>query len=112
MTARLHGTEIWTQYYLAPEAVAALRQLAADPRLAPLGHYGAVDVGVVTGRNSFFCLTAAEAVRLGLADVTVPLVSRSAQLRGLTFSEADLDAAASGTAGARTRLLVPATDQS
>jgi adenine-specific DNA methylase len=47
-------------------------------------------VGVVSGRNSYFCLTPGQAGAHGLRHLCVPLVGRSAQLRGLRFTEEDL----------------------
>ncbi|WP_314451679.1 class I SAM-dependent methyltransferase [uncultured Microbacterium sp.] len=105
--APLHESEKWTKYFLAAEQIDVLRAVRADPRLAPLRTYAAVNVGVVTGRNSFFCLTAEQADALGIADHTINLLSRSAQLTGTRYTEADLNMQAGQ--GARTRLLaVPA----
>ncbi|MGH3835503.1 MAG: N-6 DNA methylase [Pseudonocardiaceae bacterium] len=102
--ARLHETEKWTKYYLDTKAIEVLRAVRADARLSPLRQWAEVDVGVVTGRNGFFCMTAEEARERGLANVTVPLVSRSQQVPGLTFTTADLEEQDQSTA--RTRLLV------
>ncbi|MCJ1675673.1 class I SAM-dependent methyltransferase [Rathayibacter sp. VKM Ac-2929] len=105
--APLHESEKWTKYFLAAEQIDVLRAVRADPRLAPLRTYAAVNVGVVTGRNSFFCLTADQADALGIADHTINLLSRSAQLTGTRYTETDLNTQAGQ--GARTRLLaVPA----
>jgi adenine-specific DNA methylase len=105
--APLHATEKWTKYFLDTEAIDLLRRLRADgPRspLQPLAQYAEIDVGVVTGRNAFFCLTADAAERQGLTDAVSPLVSRSHQLHGTTFTPADL--ATHDITTARTRLLV------
>jgi adenine-specific DNA methylase len=68
-----------------------------------LGAVADVDVGIVTGRNSFFTFTDAQADELGLRPHCVPLVSRSAQLSGLVY---DGDCRASDlAAGHRTWLL-------
>ena len=48
-----------------------------------------MDVGVVTGSNSFFVLTEEQVCRRDLAEYTLPLVGRTAQLPGLTYSEQD-----------------------
>ena len=101
--APLHGTEKWTKYYLGIDDIEALRKVRTDGRLLPLSRYAEVDVGVVTGRNSFFCLPAAESRQRGLSAYVRPLVSRSQQLAGLTFTNADL--AAHEESSARTRLL-------
>ncbi|MDQ2837397.1 MAG: class I SAM-dependent methyltransferase [Actinomycetota bacterium] len=102
--AHLHESEKWTKYYLGIEAIEALRTVRTDGRLLPLSHYAEVDVGVVTGRNSFFCMSAVEAKRRGLSRLTMPLVARSYQVPGLVFTAEDL--AALDETDAATRLLV------
>jgi adenine-specific DNA methylase len=105
--APLHESEKWTKYFLDAEQIDILRAIRADPRMAPLRTYATVNVGVVTGRNSFFCLTADQADSLGITDHTINLLSRSAQLTGTRYTQADLHTQAAQ--GARTRLLaVPA----
>ena len=69
-----------------------------------------MDVGIVTGRNSFFTFTDAQARELGLLPHCVPLVSRSAQLSGLVY---DTDCRASDVAARhRTWLLDAPRDPS
>ncbi len=87
--APLHEREKWTKYFLSPPEIEALRALRADDRLAPLVRFASVDVGVVTGRNSFFVMTPAEAKERKVEDLTIPLVSRSAQLAGVIYDDAD-----------------------
>jgi len=99
--AQLHEREKWTKYYLDLPQIELLRRFRSDPRLSPLGEWAKVDVGVVSGRNSFFCLTAQDAEIRGLGRWTLPLVSRSAQLRGLVIDRSELDA----SPDARNRLL-------
>ncbi|NLU84714.1 class I SAM-dependent methyltransferase [Rhodococcus sp. HNM0569] len=101
--AHLHETEKWTKYYLGPRAIELVRRVRTDRRLAPLRDFAAVNVGVVTGRNTFFCLTDVEATERGLTQWTIPLLARSAQLQGLSFNSEDL--AFYADAGARTHLL-------
>lgn len=101
--APLHAAEKWTKYYLGPSAIESLRSARLDDRLQPLSEYAAVNVGVVTGRNSFFCLSEQEASSLGIRRHTVPLLSRSAQMEGLRFTGPDMEELANGAA--KTRLL-------
>ncbi|HEY0225083.1 MAG TPA: class I SAM-dependent methyltransferase [Mycobacterium sp.] len=101
--ALLHENEKWTKYFLDPSAIALLRSLKGSATLARLGAIADVDVGIVTGRNSFFTFTDAQAGELGLRQHCVPLVSRSNQLCGLIY---DFDCRASDLAvGQRTWLL-------
>ncbi|MCV7100041.1 class I SAM-dependent methyltransferase [Mycobacterium palustre] len=99
----LHENEKWTKYFLDPAAIRLLRGLKRSPALTRLGSVAGVDVGIVTGRNSFFTLTDAQAEALRLRRHCVPLVARSAQLSGLVY---DSDCrAADLAAGRRTWLL-------
>lgn len=106
--APLHETEKWTKYFLTSLQISALRDLRKDSRLARLGTFAKVNVGVVTGRNSFFCMTEAEAKERDIAEHTVNLLSRSAQFTGVSFTGNDI--AFQAMSGARTRLLVLAAN--
>jgi adenine-specific DNA methylase len=99
----LHEKEKWTKYFLDPAAIRVLRTLKGSRAMTRLGSVADVDVGIVTGRNSFFTFTDAQAHELGLTPHCVPLVSRSGQLSGLVY---DIDSRASDLAtGHRTWLL-------
>ncbi|OJZ72938.1 SAM-dependent methyltransferase [Mycobacterium paraffinicum] len=101
--ALLHEDEKWTKYFLRPDAIRLLRTLKGSTAMTRLGSVADVDVGIVTGRNSFFTFADAQARELGLLPHCVPLVSRSAQLSGLVY---DTDCRASDVAGGlRTWLL-------
>jgi adenine-specific DNA methylase len=86
-----HESEKWTKYFLPPEEIEALRGVRNGPdALDRLGALADVDVGVVTGRNQFFVLKPSHAAELGLDSHVVPLVSRSAHVRGVRFKPSDL----------------------
>ncbi len=85
--ALLHDQEKWTKYFLAPSQIELLRELKQSPDLLELGSLASVDVGIVTGRNSFFTFTDEEANSLGLLKHCVPLISRSAQLTGAVYDD-------------------------
>lgn len=93
--ALLHENEKWTKYFLDPAHIRLLRTLKQSHTMTGLGQLAEVDVGIVTGRNSFFTFTDAQADDLGLKPHCVPLVSRSAQLTGLVY---DTDCRASDLA--------------
>lgn len=84
-----HSTEKWTQYFLTTREIGLLRALRRDADLVAAGHIIDVDVGIVTGQNQFFVLNEEQVKERGLEDFTLPVVSRSAHLKGLMFSEAD-----------------------
>ncbi|KAA1250347.1 class I SAM-dependent methyltransferase [Mycobacterium simiae] len=100
--ALLHENEKWTKYFLAPAHIRLLRRLRQSDTMIRLGELAEVDVGIVTGRNSFFTFSDAEARKLGLTQHCVPLVSRSAQLSGLVYDD---DCRARDVARHRTWLL-------
>jgi adenine-specific DNA methylase len=93
--ALLHETEKWTKYFLEPAQIQLLRTIKQWDTLTRFGGMADVDVGIVTGRNSFFTFTDNEARELGLTAHCVPLVSRSSQLRGLIY---DMDCRTSDVA--------------
>lgn len=105
--ALLHEKEKWTKYFLDPAQIRLLRGLKQSATMIRLGELADVDVGIVTGRNSFFTFTDAKAQALGLRAHCVPLVSRSAQLSGLIYDE---DCRACDVAGNHRTWLLDAAD--
>lgn len=87
-----HAEEKWTQYYLEEREIGLLRALKVHPELTRFGQIGCVDVGVVTGNNSFFVLTESQVQSQELSGLTLPLVGRTAQLPGLMYTEEDWQA--------------------
>lgn len=81
----LHEKEKWTKYFLDPAQIQLLRTLKQSATMTRLGSLADVDVGIVTGRNSFFTFTEEQAQAQGLRAHCVPLISRSAQLSGLVY---------------------------
>jgi adenine-specific DNA methylase len=86
-----HETEKWTKYFLEPIGIDALRRAGSHPKLVKLGELVDVDVGIVTGRNQFFVLRPSDTAERRLERHVVPLVSKSAHLRGVLFENDDAD---------------------
>lgn len=84
-----HTTEKWTKYFLTQEEINILRRLKHDPRVVTCGDILEVDVGLVTGRNEFFMLKEEQVKEWNLEDYTIPVASKSNQLKGIKFSEND-----------------------
>jgi adenine-specific DNA methylase len=84
-----HDDEKWLKYFLTESEITFMRKLRATPVTTTLNTHASVDVGVVTGKNEFFVLTSEQIDELGLADYTVPLVSRSAHLKGARIKTAE-----------------------
>lgn len=85
-----HSTEKWTKYFLDEDEIKLLRHLKTDNRVMSCGDILDVDVGLVTGRNDFFMMKEEEVKKWNLEDYTIPVTSKSNQLKGITFSEDDL----------------------
>lgn len=93
-----HSSEKWLKYFLTGDEILLMRELRRMSHIASLRDYADVDVGVVTGNNSFFVLDGGTLSDLDLREYAIPLVSRSEQLRGARLSRGDwqsLDAAGS-----------------
>ena len=98
-----HDSEKWLKYFLTDYEISLMRELRDSPATENLGRFASVDVGVVTGRNSFFVITDQDIQRYSLQGYTKPIVSRSDQLRGARFRTQDWETTA--TAGRRVNLL-------
>lgn len=90
--ASLDLHEKWTYYYLRARYITILREFLDSGRFKRIGNYAKVNVGVVTGRNAFFCMTKDRSEELGVEKWTMPLVARSAHLEGVAFTGDDLKA--------------------
>lgn len=102
----------WTAAHLPPGVLDTYAALSAGGAFAPLQTWGAPRLGIVTGSNRFFMLTALEVADRGLGDDDVVPVSPpgSRHLRSLSFSARDW--AGMGESGAAVYLFRPAaTDE-
>lgn len=99
-----HDHEKWLKYFLSQSEIDFMRELRVSKVATPLVTHATVDVGVVTGKNEFFVLTKDQIKSLDLANkYMVPLVSRSAHLKGARIGKADWKTLAA--AGDRVHLL-------
>lgn len=87
-----HTTEKWTKYFLNEDEINLLRRLKKDKRVITCGDIMEVDVGLVTGRNEFFMMKDEQVKEWKLKKYTIPVASKSNQLKGITFSEVDFSA--------------------
>jgi adenine-specific DNA-methyltransferase len=79
-------SEKWLKYFLTAREIHFMREMRRHPQVAEIARFAEVNVGVVTGKNEFFVLRRSELKSRGLRNTTVPLVSRSAHLRGAMVS--------------------------
>jgi adenine-specific DNA methylase len=98
-----HDHEKWLKYFLTEREISFMRRLRASKEVTTLLTHASIDVGVVTGKNEFFVLDREQARHLGVEQYTIPLVSRSAHLRGAKLDAAEWKEL--GKAGDRVLLL-------
>jgi len=98
-----HESEKWLKYFLSDRQISFLRAIREAGVTAPMSAHADIRVGVVTGKNEFFVLSAGQVKALGLERCVTPLVSRAAHLAGSRISAADLRVLAK--AGERVHLL-------
>jgi adenine-specific DNA-methyltransferase len=83
------SNEKWTQYYLSQSEIDLLRGLRSEARLTRLGNIAHTDIGIVTGNNDVFVVSAEEARKRGLERHVQRLVGRSSQMGGLILHKSD-----------------------
>lgn len=78
----------WTPALLSTEVAEAYAELLKTNAFTQLEAWGSTDLGMVTGNNRYFCLSAAEATEVGLTENELLRISPpgSRHLRGLTFT--------------------------
>lgn len=79
----------WTSLFLDEATFAALDEAENTAGLIPLGELAEVDVGIVTGRNSFFILTEAQKDEFQAISFTVSIIGRTAALKTTCFNKTD-----------------------
>jgi len=84
-----HDSEKWLKYFLSQNEIDFMRELRASDVTASLSAHASVDVGVVTGKNEFFVLNDEQVRELGVENFTIPLVSRSIQMKGSKLNKKD-----------------------
>jgi len=85
-----HNSEKWVKYYLSNDELHLLKKLTHDQRLTPTTALFDVNVGLVSGENDFFVVSKDTVDRFNLHNHVIPIVSKAEQVKGLTFSEANL----------------------
>lgn len=78
---------------LESDAAEVYDELAAGPGVTKLGDWVEARIGVVTGRNVYFVLSADEQQKSGIPiEFFVPIIRRSSYMRGLWLGDSDLEA--------------------
>ena len=81
----------WTSLFLSDRSFRILDQAERSPGVVRLGELASVDVGIETGRNSFFILTKEMRKKLGVEDHTIPVIGRTSLLRSTAFRNSDYE---------------------
>lgn len=81
----------WTSLFLTEEQFKAIDSAQKSPQITHLGDVASVDVGIVTGRNSFFVVTDEIKNNFELSEYTVPLVGKTNALKSLSFTKKDFN---------------------
>lgn len=90
LVPRSEFREKWTRHLLCLEDYEVYRKVVSRPEIAPLSTFGTVNIGVVTGGNSYFILSAREVNAAGIEEMFLrPIVSGANHLRGAVFSKSD-----------------------
>jgi len=82
----------WTALFLPDSAFASLERAYRAEGVHKLGDLASVEVGIVTGRNSFFVIDKEQAHNVGLNGFSQPLVGRTSSLRSICFDKKDFSA--------------------
>ena len=85
-----HDDMKWTSLFLEDEEFQVLKDCAESGRLDRLGRLADVDVGIVTGRNSFFVVSEEQARRLGAGARTLDVIGRTSALKSIRFTGGDM----------------------
>lgn len=93
-----HSGMKWTSFYLNNADFQTLSRISQDNRIPKLGQLASVDVGIVTGRNSFFVVTDEIVKQFDLQDFILPVVARTAAIKGIRFMK-DLSFCSSCSSG-------------
>lgn len=81
----------WTSLFLSTYAYEALDEAQKHPLLFQLGYFADVNVGVVTGQNSFFLIQEKTKEELGASKCVTLIVGRTSGLQSIDFTEQDFN---------------------
>ena len=85
-----HEQMKWTALFLDRSEFQVLDACLSHQEFGRLGSWVDVDVGIVTGRNSFFVVDRDEALKLGVDGHVLDVVGRTSALKSIRFTQDDL----------------------
>lgn len=87
-----HSTEKWIKYYLTNREINLIRRLRESEKIPFTTELFEINVGLVSGENSFFLLNRNTVDEYQLANSTRMVIGRTEQLKGVILSERDFKA--------------------
>ncbi len=103
--AEVKAGQRWIAALFEGDAIAEALAVVGQANFCPLGEYGRVDIGVVTGANDFFIVSKQDVAANRLPfGVLLPVISKAAHVQGARFTI--LDWSAMAEVGDRSYLLV------
>lgn len=87
-----HSSEKWIRYFLSPEESELLDRLSHDSRISDACDLYQVNVGLVSGENSFFLINQTTVRERNLSGSVTPVIGRTDQVKGIVLTGPDFDA--------------------
>jgi adenine-specific DNA-methyltransferase len=88
-TKHTHANFKWTALFLKDREFEIIKAAKANPTVKTLGDFVSVDVGIVTGRNDFFCVSKNTHEKFDLAPFVTPIVGKTSALKSIEFKRSD-----------------------
>lgn len=84
-----HSDEKWIKYFLSCEEIELMRKLRNNNAILPTTDLFEINVGLVSGENSFFLLNHEMVKEYQLGNATRMIIGKTEQLKGVILSERD-----------------------
>lgn len=84
-----HSDEKWIKYFLSSEEIELMRKLRNHVDIVPTTNLFEINVGLVSGENSFFLLNHDMVKEYQLGNATRMIIGKTEQLKGVILSECD-----------------------
>lgn len=84
-----HSDEKWIKYFLSCEEIELMRKLRNNDAIVPTTDLFEINVGLVSGENSFFLLNHEMVKEYQLGNATRMIIGKTEQLKGVILSERD-----------------------
>ena len=81
----------WTGLFLSEKSFYAVDEAQRSKLIIPLGKLANVDIGVVTGRNSFFVFDEKTRKEILATKFTLPIIGKTSTLKSIVFDENDFE---------------------